>query len=101
MGAKRRMRSLAARRRLARRWVESGLTAREFALVHDVSRSSLNRWARELRESAAPVRPAGFIEVTPAAVKSMAVKLRVGGVTLELDRLPPAEYVVALGAASC
>ncbi len=81
--------------------MESGLTAREFASVHGVCRSSLNRWARELRESRVQPQPSGFLEVTPVIPTSMTVRLIIGQVTLELDRLPPYEYVAALGASTC
>ena len=105
MGAKRKMRRPSTRRRLAQRWLDSGLTAREFASVHGVSSSSLHRWATELRAQKRPPQPAGFIEVAsatvPAPAAPMSVRLVVGNVSLELDQLPPTEYVLALGGLRC
>ncbi|GAB4293093.1 MAG: hypothetical protein Kow0067_19550 [Coriobacteriia bacterium] len=104
MGARRRQRSAATRRRLAERWLASGVTQRRFAEEHGVPPSSLARWVQQLRRSdAAAAPPAGFLEVTQvtAPAPAMSVRLTVGSVTLELERLPPVEYVVALGAATC
>ena len=104
MGAKRRQRSAATRRRLAELWLKSGVTQRRFAVEHGVAASSLARWAGELRDSRRDMAaPAGFLEVAPVAAPPplMLVRLTVGAVTLELEQLPPVEYVLALGAAAC
>lgn len=104
MGNRRRNRSRASRQRLAQRWMDSGLTAREFATAHGLTVSSLSRWARELREAQTELAGGGtFVDVTPppSAAKPLAVRLTVGAVTVELDDLPPAEYLAALGRALC
>lgn len=94
-------RDLATRRRLARQWLDSGLSAREFCSAHGLALSSLQRWTRELRESGLVRQaPGRFLEVTPAP-PSRSVRLSVGGVTLELEQLPPVGYVAALGRATC
>lgn len=47
--------------------------------------------------------PTVFIEVTAAPKPAVPVPVGVvvGGVRLEFDQLPPAEYIVALGRAAC
>ena len=98
MGKQGKRRSPASRRRLAARWLDSGMTAREFAAAHGLSISSLDRWARELRgRQATRGERAGFVEVSSVAPPAASVRLIVGSVTVELDHLPPAEYVAALG----
>ena len=104
MGKSRRRRNAASRRRWARRWRESGQSARAFAAEHGLALSSLSRWSSELREHEAAAATAGaFIEVTAAPKPAVPVPVRVvvGGVRLEFDQLPPAEYIVALGRAAC
>lgn len=104
MGARRRQRSAAMRRRLAERWLASGMTQRRFAEEHGLAVSSLARWVQQVRRSQeATAAPAGFLELRPvtASGSRMSVRLTVGAVTLELNELPPVEYVVALGAARC
>ncbi len=103
MGTKRRMRRRATRRRWAARWLDSGMTAREFCDAHGLALSSLSRWTRDLRESRRTREAAaGFVEVdTHVAAPPTGVRLVVGSVTLELEQLPPAEYVAALGRLAC
>ena len=103
MAEKRKMRRASTRTRWAKRWVESGLTQREFAERHGLTAGSLSRWIRELRDGEAEEAvPGEFVEVpTGVAVGCGVVRLRVGAVTVEFDQLPPADYVVALGRAAC
>ena len=104
MGEKRKMRSLASRRRWARRWLESQTSQHDFAALHGLSEGSLSRWIRDYRCShGVAEEPGRFVEVTtePPAPAAMAVRVVVGSVTLEFGRLPPVEYVAALGRLSC
>ncbi len=102
MAGKRKMRALATRRRWAKRWVDSGLTQRQFAAEHGLTAGSLSRWAREFSGVVEAEVAGEFVEVGPAELpREVSVVLRVGGVTIEFDQLPPAEYVAALGRASC
>ena len=104
MGEKRKMRSLASRRRWARRWLDSQTSQHDFAALHGLSEGSLSRWVRDFRRShRVAEEPGRFVEVTaePPATAAMAVRIVVGSVTLEFGQLPPAEYVAALGRISC
>ncbi len=95
-------RSLARRRKLARQWQGSGLTAQEFYEEHRVGQSSLRRWVCELRASEGPTAtPAGFVEIASVAPPAPRVRLVVGTIVLEFDELPPVEYVTALWRAAC
>jgi transposase-like protein len=101
MAGKRKRRALPTRRRWAQRWLDSGLTQREFAGQHGLTVASLSRWARELRDDDDAEAQGEFVEVGAATPVRCAVRVRVGAVTLEFDQLPPAEYVAALGRAAC
>ena len=71
MGKSRRRRNAASRRRWARRWRESGQSAKAFAAEHGLALSSLSRWSSELREHEAAAATAGaFIEVIAATQRS-------------------------------
>jgi len=73
------------RRKLARRWLASDLSAAAFAERHGVSAASLHRWRRELASADRSPSP-GFVEVVvsedpavPSPAAAPAVEIRLDG----------------------
>ena len=77
------------------------MTASVFAAKHGVTAASLTRWTRELRDGGQVAGRAAFVEVPRSPLRGESVRVVAGPVTLELERLPPVEYVAELDRALC
>ena len=93
------------RERILAAYRESGLTQSEFAKTHKLNVGTLRGWIyrppkRSLEE--AEGNSARFIEVKAERNVGRPLILRVGpGIELELEELPPPEYLAALARAAC
>jgi transposase len=94
-------------RTLVRRWESSGLSQREVATAAGTSLATFQYWRAKLRRSEQSsvinALRADFIEVTPVSVaaeqqQGVLCRVRVGNhVVVELDALPPVDWLLALG----
>jgi len=84
------------RREMVREFHESGMTQKDFAVLHGVTRSTLGYWVRRLRKEAEPDRTAMMVPVgsIPSSPRREGMKITTrSGVVVEIE-LPASEETI-------